>query len=52
MAEFALFSHLAPEMRCMIWRHALQEESSDRMVLVHKASLRISKTNLWNKRLE
>ncbi|KAK8057239.1 hypothetical protein PG996_011176 [Apiospora saccharicola] len=41
MAEFSLFSDFAPEIRCMIWRHALEEESSNRMVLVHQDSLRI-----------
>ncbi|KAK8109096.1 hypothetical protein PG984_014897 [Apiospora sp. TS-2023a] len=41
MAEFALFSDFAPEIRRMIWRHALEEESSSRMVLVHHDSLRI-----------
>ncbi|KAK7909152.1 hypothetical protein PG985_015030 [Apiospora marii] len=41
MAEFTLFSGFAPEIRRMIWRHALEEESSSRMVLVHESSLRI-----------
>ncbi|KAK8091667.1 hypothetical protein PG997_002028 [Apiospora hydei] len=43
MADFTRFQDLAPELRRMIWRHALEEESSRRIVLVHRESLRISK---------
>ncbi|KAK8022614.1 hypothetical protein PG993_013381 [Apiospora rasikravindrae] len=41
MTEFTRFKDLAPEIRRMIWRHALEEESSSRIILVHRPSLRI-----------
>ncbi|KAK8859757.1 hypothetical protein PGQ11_010491 [Apiospora arundinis] len=35
MAAFTLFPRLAPELRAMIWKEALDEEADDRIALVH-----------------
>ncbi|KAK6837896.1 hypothetical protein PG987_006177 [Apiospora arundinis] len=41
MVDFVRFKHFPPEVRCMIWRHALEEESSSRIILIHSKFLRI-----------
>ncbi|KAK8007002.1 hypothetical protein PG989_000992 [Apiospora arundinis] len=41
MVDFVRFKHFLPEVRCMIWRHALEEESSSRIILIHSKFLRI-----------
>ncbi|KAK8062879.1 hypothetical protein PG997_014976 [Apiospora hydei] len=41
MSTFPQFSRLAPELRMMIWKEALKNETQDRIALVHRDSLRI-----------
>ncbi|KAK8063787.1 hypothetical protein PG996_008439 [Apiospora saccharicola] len=41
MKTFPQFTRLAPELRQMIWDSALENEAENRIVLVHRASLRV-----------
>ncbi|KAK8036244.1 hypothetical protein PG993_008858 [Apiospora rasikravindrae] len=41
MAKFTPFPHLAPELQIMIWEMVLDDEADNRVVFVHRDSLRI-----------
>ncbi|KAK8043904.1 hypothetical protein PG994_012742 [Apiospora phragmitis] len=46
MATFTQFKHFPTEVRLIIWRHALEKESSSRIILVHKKTPRIMPSKL------
>ncbi|KAK8133468.1 hypothetical protein PG984_005480 [Apiospora sp. TS-2023a] len=41
MSSFDCFQRLAPELRQMIWDHALHEEAESRLVIVHRPTMRV-----------